>query len=84
MTNPQKNTLLLGGDIIYVLGDITHIRNDRMKAEQKLIQAKKKLNKEKTELDGEYLKQMDDEQLLGLIKKEMEKCENERKKLMQQ
>ena len=37
-----------------------------------------------SELHEEYLKQMDDEQLLGLIRKEMEKCEIERKKLNQQ
>ena len=36
-----------------------------------------------TELHEQFLKQMDDESLLSLIKKEMEKSESERKKLQQ-
>ncbi|CDW86696.1 cation channel family protein [Stylonychia lemnae] len=94
ITNPDKNCLLMEGDRVYVLGENAETKKKRQQEYKKGYQDQRDQSQMKKQLiqlsdsfsnlDEQYLKKMDDDVMLSLIKKELEKSEIERKKLQQQ
>lgn len=87
ITNPEKGTLLLTGDIIFVLGDSNDHKSQRekeflsgMKVRNQFVEITAGLKVPNQELSEAVLESVDDEVILKLIKKELAGTEKERKK----
>ena len=87
ITNPEKGTLLLTGDIVFVLGDSNAHKSERdlehnkgIKMRNPYVEITAGLKVPNQELSEDVLESVDDEVILKLIKKELAGTEKERKK----
>ena len=85
MTNPEKGTLLLTGDVVFVLGDLDEVK-ERREQELKVGALSGDLNlgagiKTQTiELTKEKLEKLDDDKILNIVQQELAGTEKERKR----
>lgn len=87
ITNPEKSTLLLTGDIVFVLGDSKEHAMARQQEFMKGLQEQEGASRFEASLktpNKEYsegaLNKADDDVVLGLLKKELTQAEKDRKK----
>ena len=87
ITNPEKGTLLLSGDIVFVLGDSQEQASQREKEYSNGLKdlARSEIGTgfkaQNQVLNEEMLDNVDDEVILQLVKKELSKTEKDRKKI---
>ena len=85
ITNPEKGTLLLTGDIVFVLGDLDEHKEKREK-EMKIgalgddLSLGAGLKTQTVELTKEKLEKLDDDKILNIVQQELAGTEKERKR----
>ncbi|CAI2370684.1 unnamed protein product [Moneuplotes crassus] len=85
ITNPEKGTLLLTGDIVFVLGDVEHniekrneeLRKGVLKGDLSIGEG---IKYQTMELTKEKLEQLDDDKILKIVQQELAGTEKERKR----